>query len=110
MLCENFLPVRKNFENRRSWSQNSSGIHRYLLPWWRLVGYEAKEDYRMARSIRFIRRNVQGRVRQNVNFSPIRQRSAVVITAAELGPGGRPHLGEANVFVTNVGPHDPEGG
>ncbi|HSV67764.1 MAG TPA: hypothetical protein VLJ59_17930 [Mycobacteriales bacterium] len=23
---------------------------------------------------------------------------------------GRPHLGEANVYVTNVGPHDPEGG
>jgi hypothetical protein len=64
----------------------------------------------MARSIRFIARNVQGRVRQNVNFAPIRQRSAVVITAAELGGGGRPHLGEANVWVTNVGPHNPEGG
>jgi hypothetical protein len=64
----------------------------------------------MARSIRFIRRNVQGRVRQNFNFGPITQRSAVVITAAELGEGGRPHLGEANVWVTNVGPHNPEGG
>ena len=64
----------------------------------------------MARSIRFIRRNVQGRVRQNINFAPIRQRSAVVITAAELGEGGRPHLGQANVWVTNVGPHNPEGG
>jgi hypothetical protein len=64
----------------------------------------------MAHSTRFIRRNVQGRVRQNFNFGPITQRSAVVITAAELGEGGRPHLGEANVWVTNVGPHNPEGG
>jgi len=64
----------------------------------------------MARSIRFIRRNVQGRVRQNFNFGPITQRSAVVITAAELGAGGRPNLGAANVWVTNVGPHNPEGG
>ena len=64
----------------------------------------------MARSIRFIRRDVQGRVRQNFNWGPIHQRSAVVITAAELGDGGRPHLGEANVWVTNVGPHNPEGG
>jgi hypothetical protein len=23
---------------------------------------------------------------------------------------GRPLLGEANVYVTNIGPHDPEGG
>jgi hypothetical protein len=23
---------------------------------------------------------------------------------------GRPNLGEANVYVTNIGPHDPEGG
>jgi hypothetical protein len=41
-----------------------------------------------------------------------------VITAAEWAPAGglfgitvgRPHLGEANVYVTNIGPHDPEGG
>ena len=64
----------------------------------------------MARSIRFIRRNVQGRVRQNFNWGPITQRSAVVITAAELGGGGRPNLGAADVWVTNVGPHNPEGG
>ena len=64
----------------------------------------------MAHSIRFIARDVQGRVRQNFNWGPISQRSAVVITAAELGDGGRPHLGEANVWVTNVGPHNPEGG
>ena len=69
----------------------------------------------MARSVRFIMRNVQGRVRRNHNFAPIRQNSAVIITAAEwkfaggiFGSAGRPHLGEANVFVTNVGPHDPE--
>jgi len=69
----------------------------------------------MARSTRFIIRNVQGRRRQNINFDPIKQDSAVLITASEFrfaggvfGAAGRPHLGEANVFVTNIGPHDPE--
>jgi hypothetical protein len=69
----------------------------------------------MARSTRFILRGVQGRVRRNHNFGPIRQDSAIVITACEFrfaggvfGAAGRPHLGEANVFVTNIGPHDPE--
>ncbi len=71
----------------------------------------------MARSTRFIRRGVQGRVRQNFNWEPIHQNSAVIITAAEFGffggiagAAGRPHLGDADVYVTNVGPHDPEGG
>jgi hypothetical protein len=56
-------------------------------------------------------------VRHNHNFEPIRQDSAVIITAAEyrfaggiFGAAGRPFLGEANVYVTNVGPHNPEGG
>jgi hypothetical protein len=26
-----------------------------------------------------------------------------------FGAAGRPYLGDANVYVTNVGPHDPEG-
>ncbi|WUR12763.1 hypothetical protein E7V67_024220 [[Empedobacter] haloabium] len=73
----------------------------------------------MARSIRVLYRNVHGRVRRNFNWPPIQERSAIIITAAEWAPGnpipgdpspGRPHLGEANVYVTNVGPHDPEGG
>jgi hypothetical protein len=71
----------------------------------------------MARSTRFIFRGVQGRVRQNVNFAPIHQDSAVIITACEFrfaggvfGAAGRPFLGDANVFVTNIGPHNPEGG
>lgn len=71
----------------------------------------------MARSIRFIRRGVQGRVRQNFNWAPIHQNSAVIITACEFGfaggifgTAGRPRLAEADVFVTNIGPHDPEGG
>jgi hypothetical protein len=74
----------------------------------------------MARSFRIIYRNVQGRVRQNFNWDPIKKTSAVIITAAEWSAGtnpdptspfpGRPNLGEANVYVTNVGPHDPEGG
>jgi hypothetical protein len=70
----------------------------------------------MARSIRILYRGVQGRVRRNFNWSPIHKNSAVVITAAEwafaggvFGTEGRPHLGEANVYVTNIGPHDPEG-
>jgi hypothetical protein len=72
----------------------------------------------MARSIRILYRGVQGRVRRNFNWPPITKKSAVVITAAEwalsggiFGPTvGRPNLGEANVYVTNIGPHDPEGG
>jgi hypothetical protein len=74
----------------------------------------------MARSIRIIYRNVQGRVRRNVNFDAITERSAVIVTAAEWSAGpnpdpfdappGRPLLGEANVYVTNIGAHDPEGG
>jgi hypothetical protein len=60
---------------------------------------------------------VQGRVRRNFNWTPITEKSAVLITAAEwrfdggiFGTSGRPNLGEANVYVTNIGPHDPEGG
>jgi hypothetical protein len=71
----------------------------------------------MSRSIRLIYRNVKGRVRKNHNWDAITKRSAVIITAAEWSAGtdpydaqGRPHLGEANVYVTNIGPHDPEGG
>lgn len=72
----------------------------------------------MARSIRILYRGVQGRVRRNFNWSPISEKSAVIITAAEWRPdggilgatSGRPLLGEANVYVTNIGPHDPEPG
>jgi hypothetical protein len=72
----------------------------------------------MARSIRVLYRNVQGRVRRNFNWPPITQNSAVVITAAEWSFAGglfgltvgRPNLGAANVYVTNIGPHNPEGG
>ena len=72
----------------------------------------------MARSIRLLYRNVQGRVRRNFNWDGLTESSAVLITAAEWGatadpfdsPPGRPKLGEANVYVTNIGPHDPEGG
>ena len=72
----------------------------------------------MARSIRLLYRGEQGRVRKNVNWAPITEKSAVLITAAEWKPtggifgalDGRPHLGEANIWVSNVGPHDPEGG
>lgn len=75
----------------------------------------------MARSIRFIRRGVQGRVRQNFNWpGVITARSVVHVTAAEIGVGTtqmRPdppvqnfhyHLGEASVWVSNIGPHRNE--
>ena len=72
----------------------------------------------MAQSIRIIYRGRQGRSRHNFNWPPIHAGSAIVITAAEWAPSGglfpptigRPLLGEANVYVTNVGPHGPEGG
>src|SRR5689334_9967336 len=72
----------------------------------------------MARSIRVIYQGVHGRVRRNFNWPPITGKSAVVITAAEWTPAGglfgatvgRPNLGEASVYVTNIGPHNPEGG
>jgi hypothetical protein len=74
----------------------------------------------MARSIRVLYRGQQGRSRKNFNFAPINLDSPVVITAAEFRPQfdgpfggphtlGRPHLGEANVYVTNVGPHGQPG-
>lgn len=73
----------------------------------------------MSQSIRILYRNQQGRLRKNFNWPPITQASAVMITAAEWSPlaspdpfetSGRPNLGDANVYVTNIGPHDPEGG
>ena len=72
----------------------------------------------MATSARLLYRGVQGRVRRNVNMAPITEKSAVLITAAEWAfdggifgaLSGRPHLGEASIYDTNVGPHDPEGG
>ncbi|MBO3086381.1 hypothetical protein [Cellulomonas fengjieae] len=70
----------------------------------------------MSQSIRLIYRNQQGRIPKNFNWDPITKRSAVVITAAEWKAGrdpidatGRPHVGDADVYVTNIGPHDPEG-
>lgn len=72
----------------------------------------------MARSTRVLYNNVIGTSRHNYNWDPIHKSSAVIITAAQwqvnaLGSGdldGRPWLDEAVVYVTNVGPHDPEGG
>ncbi|OMH34855.1 hypothetical protein [Tersicoccus sp. Bi-70] len=70
----------------------------------------------MARSIRLVYRNMQGRCRINHDWEPIAKRSAVLVTAAEWVAGrdpydetGRPHLGDADIWVSNIGPHDPEG-
>jgi hypothetical protein len=79
-----------------------------------------KWEVGMTESIRVIYQSVMGRVRENFNWYPITERSAVIVTAAEWGadpnpdpsdpsPGG-PVLGEANVYVTNIGTHDDQGG
>ena len=72
----------------------------------------------MARSFRVFYDNQQGRIRKNFNHRFINQKSAVVITAAEfIRPTTptlsgletvRPHLGAANIWVSNVGVHGPE--
>ena len=78
----------------------------------------------MAQSVRYVIRGVHGRVRQNFNLPGIiTSRQAVVnITAGEVQLGGPPstvigpngnevtqtfiyHLGDANVWVSNVSPH-----
>lgn len=74
----------------------------------------------MPRSARVIYRNQQGRARKNVNWDAISLDSSVIITAAQwqfaggvFGAAGRPVLGEpgkeANVYVTNIGPHGQPG-
>ena len=73
----------------------------------------------MAQSIRILYRAQQGTIRHNFNWDPIKLDSAVIVTAAEFTPQfggsfggpktlGRPNLGAANVYVTNIGPHGPE--
>jgi hypothetical protein len=75
----------------------------------------------MAHSIRFVRKGIHGRVRQNFNWPVIKSRQAVVhITAGEIVPGSASevigpngatvqnfiyHLGDANVWISNVSPH-----
>jgi hypothetical protein len=67
----------------------------------------------MAQTLRVFYRGVQGRQRTNLNWSPISEKSTVIITAAEWHPSGgifglsegRYNLGDANVYVTNIGPH-----
>ena len=74
----------------------------------------------MAQSIRVLYREQRGTLRKNFNWPPIKLDSAVIVTAAEFTPHfgqlfsvtktlGRPNLGAANVYVTNIGPHGPEG-
>ena len=74
----------------------------------------------MARSTRLLFNNVSsGVTRHNHNWDPIHKSATVIITAAiwqvnALGSGeldGRPWLLDDHfVYVTNIGPHDPEGG
>jgi hypothetical protein len=79
-----------------------------------------ERDIDMARSIRILYRGQHGTIRKNFNWDPINLDSTVIITAAEFTPAfgglgggpktlGRPNLGLANVYVTNVGPHGRAG-
>lgn len=74
----------------------------------------------MSRTIRLLYRAVRGRNRINFNWGidpPITRQSVIVMSAAEVkvdtgmflgGPEARMdfHLGDADVYVTNVSPHD----
>jgi hypothetical protein len=74
----------------------------------------------MAQSTRFVLENQQGVSRHNFNFGAINIDSAVIVTAAEIADFvgaisgfktvGRPHLGAASVWVSNIGPHGGPGG
>ncbi len=72
----------------------------------------------MSRTLRILYRGEQGRIRKNFNWSiepPISKQSVVVMSAAEakIDPGSifgienatDFHLGDADVYVTNVSPH-----
>jgi hypothetical protein len=78
----------------------------------------------MSQSVRFVRRGVRGRVRQNFNTPLIKTGASVVnITAGEIippdpnipphfllpgepqGQNFRYNLGDANVWVSNISPH-----
>ncbi|MEU5042364.1 hypothetical protein [Streptomyces griseorubiginosus] len=74
----------------------------------------------MARSIRILYRSQKGTIRKNWNWGAINLDTPVIVTAAEFSPHfdgpfggpktlGRPLLGAANVYVTNVGPHGAGG-
>jgi hypothetical protein len=62
---------------------------------------------------------VRGTLRQNFNWSAINIDSPVLVTAAEWAPfvgaiagfktNGRPNLGAAPVWVSNIGPHGGPG-
>jgi hypothetical protein len=74
----------------------------------------------MARSTRFVLENQKGVSRHNFNWDAINIDSAVIVTAAEIAnfvgaiagfkTVGRPNLGAASVWVSNVGAHGGPGG
>lgn len=67
----------------------------------------------MARTLRVIRKGTRGRARLNWNWNAINEHSTVIMTAAQWSPAGgifpasqgRYQLGDADVYVTNIGPH-----
>ena len=72
----------------------------------------------MSQSTRIIYRNLRGRTGHTFNRAALNRCSAVILTAAQWhrvvppnpdDPWGRPHLGDADVYVPNIGRNDPEG-
>jgi hypothetical protein len=71
------------------------------------------------RTIRvYFQQPIQGRRRQNVQIAGVNTTSVAIITAAEYKPENVPpnhpnerirHLGDANVWVSNVGVHGDDG-
>lgn len=72
----------------------------------------------MSKSIRFVRRRAQGRVRQNFNLPGIvnSAQAVVHVTAGEVTQGPRTlvetvaqdfiyNLGDADIWVSNISPH-----
>jgi hypothetical protein len=73
----------------------------------------------MSQSIRiYFQQPIQGRHRQNVQLANINTTSTVIVTAAEYSPERVPpahpnervrNLGDANIWVSNIGPHGDDG-
>lgn len=68
----------------------------------------------MAQTKRIYYWNAQGRIRANYNWGPITRNSVVLITAGEAVPLNQQNifpifeynLGAADVYITNISPHD----
>jgi hypothetical protein len=66
----------------------------------------------------YFQQPIQGRRRQNFQLQNVNTTSTVVITAAQYDPNNVPpihpdervrHLGDANIWISNIGPHGEDG-